>query len=214
MSDKGYTTEEKINEFLNTTIAAGAADDYILAAQEWIDKYSGRNFKADAAASERFYNGNSKQDLCIDDCVQVTKVERGLDAYKDSEEEISAGGQSGYFLFPNNHVTLSPTVNDGHPIQTIRLRDRVWLGGFGNHTITAKWGFSVAVPDDISFAATVIAAGMYNFNRGGGGSGDIKSEKIGNYSVSYDVGTSSGSDKWGEFSRAKTIVNNYKKWSL
>ena len=202
MSAKGYTTEAKIENFLNKSITTGQADDYILATEKLIDNFTGKNFVADIVASERKFNGCGGRNILIDDCIEITKVERGLDEYGDSEEEISAGGYDGYFLFPNNYE------EKGYPINEVHLRARNWIKGIQNNTITAKWGYSETVPDDVSFSATIIASGMYNYNRGGG-AGSVKSEKIGNYSVSYQ-----DEEGWDEFNKAKLILNNYRKWNL
>ena len=204
---KGYTTKEKIEEFLNTTVDPSIdIDFYIETAENLIDKLTGRNFIADDTASERLFDGDSTDTLLIDDCIEVTKVERGQDTYGQSFEEISAGGSSGYFKYPQNHNVK------GIPITKLLLINKRWPCGNQNNRITPKWGYSEEVPADISFAATVIAGGMYNAERGGG-TGDIKQERIGNYSVTYDVGAGSGGS-WSSFERAKTIINNYKKWAL
>lgn len=201
MADKSYTTELKLETFLNEAITTGQANDYILATQDFIDKYTQRNFKADTSASIKLYDGNDTPNLLIDDCVEISEVKRGLDEYGDQFETISAGGYTGYYTLPNNTAS-------GKPINEVHLRGRNWVTGLRNCSIKAKWGFSTAVPDDVSFAATIIAAGMYKFYRGGG-SGNIKSEAIGNYSVSYDTKTG-----WDEYERARKILNNYKRFYL
>lgn len=179
MADKAYTTEAKIAAYLGgITIPSGATASFILAAQDFIDRYTGRNFKANTEASTRLYNGNDTQALIIDDCVDVTKVEQGLDAWGDSFSEVPATGIDRYYELPTNYA------QEGVPIRKIGLRSRIFGKGHANHRITGKWGYSAAVPDDISLAATVIASGMYYQNRGGN-TGPIKSQKIGEYQVSY-----------------------------
>ena len=199
---KKYTTHEKIEGFLNKTITLGSLDDAINSAVELIDQLTQRNFIADTSASARTFDGSSGQDLEIDECVEITKVERGLDEYGDSYEEISAGGLNGYYLKPANYAAKS------RPITTVHLRDRYWLAGMQNCRITAKWGFSASVPQGIELATTVLAGGIYNYNRGGA-SGNIKSEKICNYSVTYD--NESGWDAWD---RAKQLIQTYKRYVL
>lgn len=200
---KAYTTEAKIESYLNISIATGAADDAINAAVAIIDQFTGRNFIADSTASARVYAGSGNQLLPIDDCVEITLVERGLDSYGDAFETITAGGYSGYYLHPANYAA------DKVPIRGVHLRDKRWMPGVQNNRITAKWGYSAAVPDDVSFAATVLAAGIYNANRGGGGTGNIKSERIGNYQVTY-----SDQEGWDEFNRAMQILQTRKKMLL
>lgn len=199
---KAYATHTQVEEFLNQTITLGLLDAPINSAVNLIDQITGRNFLADTSATARQFCGSGEQDLEIDECVEITKVERGLDDYGDSKEEISAGGLSGYYLLPANYSAKSL------PIQQVRLRDRYWLTGFQNHQITAKWGFSATPPAVIGFATAVLAAGMYNYNRGGS-SGNIKSEKIGNYSVTYD-----NQEGWDALERAREIIETYKRYRL
>lgn len=204
MSDRIYTTEAKIAAYINESIVSGATADFILAAQAMIERYTGRIFKADSAASARLFNGNDTQALRIDECVEVSKVEVGNNQWGDDFTEIeNVGGQTpGYYLLPANYAANSL------PVSKIGLRSMIWIDGHANHRITAKWGFSANVPSDISWAATVIAAGMYFFNKGKT-SGAIKSEKTLNYSVSY-------SDDGGfkDFERASQILDSYKLFEI
>jgi len=203
MENKIYTTEAKLANYLgDVTIVTGTALEFILAAQKYIDEFTTRNFKADAEESSRLYNGNGKQYITIDDCISVTKVEVGVDIWGDNFTEIINDTLTRYFLMPINHLA------DGLPIRKIGLRDRLFVGGHANHRITAKWGYSATVPDDISFAATVLASGMYYENRGGN-TGSIKSEKIGEYQVSYaDKGS------LGDVDRVRSILESYKIFEI
>jgi len=203
MTDKQYTTQKKIEDYLGITITDGSARDYILATQMIIDNMTGRNFKADGTASSRLYDGNDRQGLRIDDCISVTKVEVGSNYWGDSfVEKVNTGDTPQYYLMPTNYS------QDNLPINKIGLRNEIWIQGHANHRITAKWGYSENVPDDVSFAATVISAGMYYQNKGEN-TGAIKSEKIGEYQVSY-------ADQKGmsDLERAKSILDNYKTFEL
>ena len=194
-----YTTEAKINKFLNITMTSGDADDFISAAKEVIDKSTGRNFKADSEASERSFEGTDRNALLIDECIEVTKVERASDAYGDTLTTIDADDR---ISLPRNYAS------EGIPIRVIYYKNGVFgigIDGVPNHQVTAKWGYSKDVPDDISFAATVLASGMYSFNRS---DGNVKSEKIGNYSVVY------GEDNLKAFEQAKDIIANRKRYII
>ena len=208
MLDKNYTIEAKIEGYLGVSITSGDANNFILAAQAFIEKFTGRSFKADSVASARLYSGNDRQDLRIDDCVEVTKVEVGNNQWGDSFTEVTnAVGQTPeYYLMPINY--LSEYAPEQEPIDKIGLRSRAWIFGHANHRITAKWGYAVTPPDDISFAATVIAAGMYYQNRGEN-TGAIKSERIGEYQVSY-----SEQKGFNDFEQAMAILRSYKKYEI
>lgn len=194
-----YTTEAQLESFLDTTITAGDADDFMDQAEAFIDSETGRNFKADTSASARRFRGTDKKLLVIDDCVEITKVEKANDHWGDSLTTISSDD---YILQPRNHSA------EGIPIKGIFYKHGFWgigEGGLENHKITAKWGYSVDPPDDIVFAATILAAGLYSANRSEGG---VESERIGNYQVKY------ANDNWGAFNRAIEILNNYKQYKI
>ncbi len=199
---KEYTTEAKLNTFLNTTVTPGSADDAINEAVDIIDKMTDRNFIADTVATARRFDGNDLEDLPIDECIEITVVKQGTDLYGDTSSTISEGGSGGYYPNPRDYAAR------GKPITAIHLRGLYWVVGYGNHEITAKWGYSEEAPEAIVFAATILAAGIYNYNRGNGG-GTIKSEKIGNYSVSYE-----NEQGWDEYNKALAAIQGYRKYSL
>lgn len=204
MADKAYTTEAKMAFYLGgITIASGAGASAILAAQGIIEMLTGRNFKADVTASARLYDGNDRQALAIDDCIEVTKVEVGSNVWGDSfTEQVNTGSTPEYYKLPANYAS------DAVPIRKIGLRSRLFIGGHANHRITAKWGYSLAVPDDVSYAATVIASGIYYQNRGEN-TGPVKSEKIGEYQVSY-----ANEKGMNDFEQAIAVLEKYKKIEL
>lgn len=202
MAAKGYTTEAKVEAFLGKAITNGALDDNILAAEKMIDNITGRNFKADSAASARLYDGEGGNELVIDDCISVTKVELGNDYWGDAFTEAPFTGTDRYYTDPANNAA------EGVPIRKIILRNRLFIEGRANQKITAKWGWSAAVPDDIVYAATVLVAMMYEYGRSGG-VGGVQSERIGNYSVQYKTGEEKS--KLGE---VITILDKYKKYEL
>lgn len=205
MSAKGYTNEAKVEAFLNDTIEDGKLADILLTVEDYIDGYTGRNFKADSTASARKFAGNGSQELDIDECVAVSKVELGNNEYGDTFSEISAGGANGYYLWPENYS------QEAVPARKIHLRGRRWTSGWQNHRITAKWGYSAAVPAAISQAATILTAAIYRLGDGGG-IGGVKSEKIGDYSVSFDG--QDGPALQAEFGRAKALLDKYKKLEI
>lgn len=183
-----YTDQAAVETYLGKTLTADPAA-WIAAVSAFIDKYTGRTFVTDEAPSERLFEGNSGQKLIIDDCIDVTKVEIG-DRYGDNFEETTD-----YQAFPLNET----------PKTMLGLKNRGW--GVGIHRITANWGYSASRPDDIAFAATVLVAGIANFALQTGSA--IKSETIGNYSVSYD--TAQGA---ADYERAMAILDSYRRITI
>jgi hypothetical protein len=201
---KGYTTKTKIENYTLTEIDISfndQIDTWIEAIENYIDKVTGRNFIADTSASERLFNGNGSRNLPIDDCISVTKVEKGNNSYGDSFREIDEEVAGGYYLLPENYS------EKGLPIDMIHLRGSLWNKGLKNHRITAKWGYSEEVPKDIEFATTVFVNGI--INKTNVTKGDISSEKIGDYSVSYK----SEKEK-SDYIRALEILEKYKSYQL
>lgn len=200
--DKNYTNQELIEQFIGEEVN-DSLQEIIVAVQKYIDNYTGRNFKADCTASARVYNGNNSQYLNIDDCIEIAKVEIGNDSYGDTFTEIASTGSDKYYTLPANNEA------DGYPINKLFLRSREFLYGIQNQRITAKWGFSKEVPDDISWVATFLSASVYKTGIQGSFAG-VKSERIGEYNVTFGGDTEGQSD----YDKAKVILDNYKKYVL
>ena len=199
MAAKGYTNKTNIENYIyqeiddtyNTQI-----DAWIAAVERIIDSITGRNFKADETATARLYDGDETNELIIDECIQVTVVEVGTDSIGSTFTTIPSTGSGRYFTYPANALAKGVAINQ------IALSDRCFPGGMQNNRITAKWGYSATPPEDITFVATVFVAGIINQERQGGS--EIKSETIGNYSVSYN--SDKGDNSWADFARAKEIL--------
>lgn len=194
MSSKGYTDQTAIENYLLQTIDGSfltQLDEWIAGIELYIDGYTGRNFIADSTATTRLYEGKLSNKLLIDDCVAVTVVEQG-DTYGEVFTVINSGD---YQLLPYNDI----------PKNAIGLKRTIW--DYGVHRITAKWGYSTAVPADIKFVATVLVAGILNVQIKTGAA--KKRESIGNYSVEYttDQGIA-------DYARACGILDGYKRFSL
>lgn len=201
---KGYTSKTNLENYTLTEIDTSfdnQIESWIEAIENYIDNLTGRSFVADTSASERLFSGNGSQNLPIDDCIEITKVEKGNNAYGDSFTEIDEGGANGYYLLPENYS------EKGVPITMVHLRSYLWINGLKNNKITAKWGYSESVPKDIEFASTVLVNGI--INESNSTRGDIETEKIGDYSVSYK-----DEKEKADFMRAMEILEKYKKFEL
>ena len=203
MSVPKYTSEAKLENYLDKTIVTGAADDAMLSAEKYIDEYTGRNFLADSVATERTYCGKGNAELIIDDCVEVTALEIGTNFWGDAFVTITPFVQGvnaiGYITMPVNAVA------EKVPIRKLISRNRNFILGLNNIKVTAKWGWSAVVIADIVYAATVISAGFYQYGRSGS-VGGVKSENIGEYSISYK-----NEDGWSDLDKAQKILDRYKK---
>ena len=199
MVDREYTTQQKVEDFLKKTVDYSLTD-YILSAQDYIEGYTKRVFSACSTASARLFDGKGKQELLIDDCISITKVELGNDQYGNTFTEVLSTGTDRYIPLPNNYSALKV------PITKILLTQKLFDFGMQNAKITAKWGYSEDVPSDISFVATVLVAGMFNAKNSVNG---MNSETIGSYSVSYN-----NQEQLNAFNRAISMLQRYKKHYL
>jgi len=174
-----------VEEFYDPTVQS-----FIDAVTSYIEKCTGRTFgDADTEASDKLYDGNNTDEMFIDDASEVTDVKIGDDVLASTD----------YLVYPANRS----------PKTRIILPYRRFIPGRQNITVTAKWGYG-SVPDDISFATTVMVAGIINNqNSQDTDNKEIQSETIGRYSVTYKSGSSQAQD----FLQAKEILKSYKRYA-
>jgi hypothetical protein len=187
------TTIEKIESYLLITIDENfkpKVQQFIDVVTAYIENYTGRSFTPiteETEATERVYSGDNSDELYIDDAVEVIEVKIGDEVLETID----------FYLYPSNRL----------PKTRITLPYRIFTTGNQNVTVTAKWGFGEEIPADLSFAATVLVAGIINSQNTD--EKDVQSETIGRYSVTYR----SGSTQQHDFSNAKEILKMYKRYA-
>ncbi len=188
---KGYTSKQALENYTLQTIDASFDAQIIAwmeAMEKFIEKYTGRIFIADTEASTKDYDGEGNSEQKFDEFIEVTKVELG----EDTKTEVLAAK---YRVYPNNDERKNK----------IQLKEDYFTKGYQNVTITAKWGYSVDCPADITLAATILLAGVVNYSNDA--KGKVRSESVGRYTVSYET------DKgWQDFKRTMMILNSYKRF--
>lgn len=195
---KGYTTRQEIENYLLITIDPSfysQVESWIEDIENHIDNITGRNFKADATATKRVFDGDNSSSLLIDDCVEITEVKIGTDTPLNKDE---SGIEDDYFIYPANHfpktrIKLVGGYFPSYPMQT--------------NQVTAKWGYSVNVPADIRQAATIMVAGIINYSWNA--EGEVKSMNIGSYAVTYK-----DEKQWQDFDRITETFKHYIKYNL
>ena len=198
MASKGYTTKVAVENYTLTTIDNSfdsQIDDWISAVETQIEQITGRVFVADAVASARRYNGDGSREIRIDDAVEITQVRVGDTIY--TADESGDGDEDEYTLYPAN----------GLPKNQIWLDGAYFSKGAKNVKVTAKWGYSVAVPADVKFAATVMVAGIINFANSA--EGEVQSMSIGRYSVTYKT-----DQEKKDYMKAADILATYKRMGI
>ena len=64
MTDREYTTQQKVDDFLGKATGVSLTD-YILSAQEYIEGFTGRVFKACGTASARLFDVTRKAKIIL-----------------------------------------------------------------------------------------------------------------------------------------------------
>ena len=190
LTPKGYTNRGQIQNYMLHGIKDyfdSQISDWIAQMETYIESQTGRVFIADTSASERIYDGDGGLNLFLDECVEITKVT--IDGV-----EVDSGD---YLTYPANEFpkTRIKLKNDAGLLFTTEDEQNI--------KIEAKWGYSVLCPADITFAATVLVVGIINF--AGEMPGEVKSEKIGDYTIAYKDKTS-----WQDIQTVKDILERYK----
>lgn len=195
---KNYTSITAVQNYLLTNIDLAfhsQVNSWMEEVEEYIDNETERNFLADTVATEKSYDGNGCSELLIDDCVEITKLEIKTTEGDIIIDDLVLG--TDYFLEPANDL----------PKTSIILYGYIFSRGIQNIKVTAKWGYSVAVPKSIQFVAMVLLANIINFSNQS--EGELQSVNIGSCSFSYK-----DTSKRDDFNKVAEILDSYKKYSL
>ena len=182
-----YTTIAKIEDYLLIDIDPAfeaRVNTWIEEVSKYIEQVTGRIFIANAVASVKKYDGNGRDEFFTDEMVSLAELRIDGTIINPAD----------YLLYPANEL----------PKTRIKLKNAIFTKGEQNIEVSAKWGYSVDCPADISFVATIFVAGIINF--AGKMEGEVKSERLADYTVTYKDKTS-----WQDLDRAKEILQNYKK---
>ena len=152
---------------------------WITAMSRFMDNYTGRTLVEDTA-SPRLYDGNDCAELKIDDVNTITEV---------TVDDVVVTA----YAYPSNSARK----------YLLKLDGDTFTAGMQNVSVTGKFGYFTALPEDIKFACTVLVAGIVNqSNKQTDG---IKSEKVGEYQVTYK-----DEKERSDYARAMQILDGYK----
>ena len=197
-----YTTKGKIQNYLavdiNDSLDSQLAD-WISAVVIYIDNFTGKSFE-ETADEIRYFDGNGKSEIQIDDFISITSVEILQLNSTDVDYTLTEGQASDYITYPYNDIPK-------YRLQmTTSSQIGTFLKGEKRIKITATWGHSSTVPKDIELAATMLVSSIIEKGMKGG---TIMSESLGDYSVSFaNIDTLSSSVG------VKEILSKYKIWEL
>ncbi len=167
------TTKANVEKYLLTTIDSSFDTQiaaWIAGVDEYINHETRRQIEADASESSHRYDGIGKHKLMIDDFVSISKVETYASITDVDPEDITEY----MYYYPANSTPKW------------RLESTLHLPvGQQNIAVTGIRGTYAtgSIPADITQAATVLVAGIVNYSNQS--EGEIKSESIGRYTVTY-----------------------------
>jgi hypothetical protein len=195
-----YTTQAKVLEYLGLSALPSpltSITNFLAYVTAFINTYCGRSFESESA-TYKLYDGTGTDTLLTDDFTAITKIEV-LDA--DGNVDYTMDAATEYFTYPENSTAKNKLV-----LNSDNADVSFFPSGHKNIKVTATFGFSATVPDDVCYIATVLVANLItaNFDLATGG---VKSESLGEYSVSYaDVANVAGATP-----EVKTLLERYRR---
>lgn len=175
-----YTTKGNIQNYLAIDIDSSydtEIDDWISAVTAWINRYTGVNFEADTD-STRYYDGNGSRIFTIDPVVDTPTTLQILDVDGSVEATLTEGIANDYLLYPLNET----------PKYELQLTDYASVGVFPSRqrsvAVTAKFGHSEEVPEDIKTVSTKLASALIDKGLNGG---KLARVKLGDYDGAFQT---------------------------
>jgi hypothetical protein len=188
-----YTTEEHVENYALTDIDAGFSTTltaWISAMSKMMDRRANRTL-ATGTSSVRKYDGNGETEMLIDECCNITAITvDGVDVF---------GKALQYPANASNQYKLSfdqDTFSKGR-------QNVIVTGKFAMNSVSADTAVA-EVPDDIRFICTVLVAGIVNNSNNQNDA--VKSEKIGNFSVTYN-----DPNQRKDFMMVKRMLEGYRR---
>ena len=191
-----YCEIQDIENYLVITIDESfttQVEGWIEGVSRHMDSVADRTLVAPAIGSgedyeERYYDGNNRGFISIDDCQEIIKIEEG-DEFGDDLVEVES---SNFITYPKRT-----------PFRKIIRKSGSFSRGIQNIRIEGRFGYFDEVPEDLRMACVVIVSGIINaYNKG---PQSITSERYVDYQVTYD------SDKgWNDYQQAIATVERYK----
>jgi len=194
-----YTTKSKIQNYLLIDIDSSfdsQISDWISAVEKWIETYTGRKFEEESA-TYKLYDGDGTKELLIDDLISLTKIEI-LD--EDGDVDYTIDDSNEYYLYPANETPKTRIV-----LNSSNAPVAVFPKGHQNIKVTGSFGYASSVPKDIELVATKLVAGIIE-EKQIDIAGEIKSEKLGEYSV-----TAQDIEKMANHLGVLEILDKYRK---
>lgn len=178
-----YTDKTAVEAYTDTTIAApdeAQLIEWIEAMSEYIDEQVGYPVHTNTT-STRLYDGTGYNELPISPVNTITTV-------------TVDGVTITPIIAPYNETTKTCLI----------LRGDVFPNDIANVAVTGKHCLKATLPEPIKLACTILVAGIVNQSKNQ--TDGVKSEKIGEYQVTYATEEEQKQFKW-----AKSVIDTYKR---
>ena len=192
-----YTDKTQIEDYLGVSLPSALNDqiaNWITAIQQWIDNYAGTTFEG--SEQTKYYDGDGSREILVDHFYGTPTI---VTIDTDGDDNVSVSGD--YLdLYPLNRDTKD----------RIFLKSGAEIGSFPNYRyavkITATFGWSETVPQQVQLAATRLMGHLLNKRLAGG---DVEREALGDYSVSFHK-----IDETADVLGIKNILDQYRNINL
>lgn len=203
MASRQYTTVPKIEAYMLIEVAADFEDNvtrWIKAVARYTEQVTQRIFSTTEEPTERVYDGSGLSWIMVDDFVDLQSIT--VDDGDPLEDDS-------YVVEPANRTAK---------YKIHRTDGGVFSSGRQNVTIEARFGYvdsddleeeepTYYTPEDIEHANTVLVAGIINASHQH--EGEIQSETIGRYSVTYKTEAEKN-----DFKMALQTLKQYRRYNL
>lgn len=191
-----YTDRSKVEALTGYDLSSisSAVTEWCQAVSDWIDKYCDRSF--DATQETRYYDGNGRNTIIIDSFVGTPSEVSVLNNDGTVHKTLTEGAGADYVAYPLNGVEkYEIALMTGSPVRGFSralfedILDDEDLNDPAFTTrrllkVTATFGASADVPAPVQLVATKLV-GRLATQRMKGSEGGVKSEKLGDYAISF-----------------------------
>lgn len=203
-----YCSIEEIENYMSITIESSFTSQVKIWIQwmtEYIEVQTGRVFIADASNSEKIYEVNLQRSVSVGGYL-ASPTELVVNEFVNTSTAVITLVIDGTEVSSKNILLYPATVEDLPKNRIALTKDSglVFTKGEQNINLEAKWGYSIAVPGDIKFAAIVLVAGM--INESWSSEGEMSSITLGRYTMSFK-----DKKQLKDFERTKEILKMYTK---
>lgn len=206
-----YCTIAEVENYMSVDIA-DAFESQVTSWIEWMSEYielqTGRIFIAETSNVEKIYEVDLKRAVSVAGSL-VSPTQLIVDEFVNTSTSSIKLTIDDDELITDDLLLYPATVEDLPKNKLVLKKDSglVFTQDEQNIKVEAKWGYSIAAPDSIKFAAIVLVAGM--INNSWSSEGEMKSVSIGRYTMSFK-----DKKELQDFDRVQDILLSYSKPSI